>query len=509
MDGLSRRALLRAVAVGAGSAALLPIMSRLVEAGPKKVTRFLFIVEGNCYEPVTVLDPLTLQQINAAGATPALVAPTVPGQSEPQATRWWYDAYRQDKPLIVPSTQFANTIALPAIASQGLASKTAVVFGLSSRITGGGHSTFQGALSSTRTVGNSPGGITIDAYLAGLSAVRQNTPYDAIRLGTVPNNPTTRLSYATCAYGAGRAAAAITDPVAAFGVYFGLVGTPAQMTAFTQQGSLLDYAKQDVAGALKAFNGSSSERAKLETYLGSVEQQIATQTRLRGMTSELSALHPVSPDQNTAPYPNGYPDLTTDCMQRFTAQLNLAMLAFKGQLANVAVLQSGTGGDFSSLVYPNAPLGGPLGDDLTSTMRHPMHHMSATTPAALQTIHDMTKFQFTAVAAAAADLMKTPDPAGSGSMLDNTVIVFIADNGEQHHSTASEFPVVLIGGSNTGLKTGGRTIVYPGVDTGGSGHRQVSNLWNTLGHLAGDDLNSFGGEGPLRFATGPLPELMS
>ena len=93
-------------------------------------------------------------------------------------------------------------------------------------------------------------------------------------------------------------------------------------------------------------------------------------------------------------------------------------------------------------------------------------------------------------------------------MLDNTVIVFIGDNGEQHHGTASEFPVVLIGGKNLGLATGGRTIVYPGVDSGGSGHRQVSNLWNTLGHLAGEPLDMFGAEGPYRVAPGPLAELM-
>ena len=120
----------------------------------------------------------------------------------------------------------------------------------------------------------------------------------------------------------------------------------------------------------------------------------------------------------------------------------------------------------------------------------------------------MTRQQIDAIAAAALDLMNTPDPAGTGSMLDNTVIVFIGDNGEQHHSTASEFPVVLIGGKNLGLKTGGRTIVYPGVDTGGAGHRQVSNLWNTLGHLAGDPLDTFGQEGPYRVAPGPLGELM-
>ena len=121
----------------------------------------------------------------------------------------------------------------------------------------------------------------------------------------------------------------------------------------------------------------------------------------------------------------------------------------------------------------------------------------------------MTKLQLDALATAAHTLMSTPDPAGPGSMLDNTVIVFIGDNGEQHHSTAFQFPVVLIGGKNLGLNTGGRTIVYPGVGTGGKNHRQVSNLWNTLGHVAGEQLDTFGNEGPHRVAPGPLAELMS
>jgi hypothetical protein len=104
-------------------------------------------------------------------------------------------------------------------------------------------------------------------------------------------------------------------------------------------------------------------------------------------------------------------------------------------------------------------------------------------------------------------------------MLDTTVIVYVSDNGEQHHSTGTEFPVLLLGGSGIGLRTGGRTIVYPGLDTGGSGHRQLSNLWNTLGRLTGAmpfalspttrvDFNAFGNEGPARVATGPLSELM-
>lgn len=484
MKGLSRRALLRAVAAGAGGVALLPIMSRLTRADTTKTPRFLFVVEGNCYEPITVLDPGALAAINATASQP------IDGQ------RWWYQSYGHKTPLVVATTQFAQTPALGSIASQGLANQTSVVLGLSSRITGGGHTAFHGALSSTRTVGGSPGGRTIDAYLGGLPQVRLATPYDVIRVGMVADVGSARLSYATCAYDRGRAAPSIVDPVAAYNTLFGLVGTPAQMAAFAQRKTLLDFAHQDVKNALGTFGGSSSERVKLETYLASLEELGARQQRLTTMAAQLAAVKPPSPDADMR--------YATDCMYRFTSQLNLAVAALKGQLTNVAVVTSGTGDDFSSLKYPSEP-----NASYRNRIRHDLHHSSASDAGALQTIHDMTKQQFDAVAAAAKDLMNTPDPAGGGSMLDNTVIVFVGDNGEQHHSTASEFPIVLIGGGGLGLKTGGRTIIYPGVDTGDMGHRQLSNLWNTLGHLAGDALDTFGSEGPSRVAPGPLSELLT
>ena len=88
----------------------------------------------------------------------------------------------------------------------------------------------------------------------------------------------------------------------------------------------------------------------------------------------------------------------------------------------------------------------------------------------------------------------------------DTIILYTSDNGEQHHSTASEWPMLLIGGSALGLVTGGRTVVYPGLGKGA--HRQVSNLYNTLGHLLGAPVDDFGAEGASRVAEGPLAELM-
>ena len=91
-------------------------------------------------------------------------------------------------------------------------------------------------------------------------------------------------------------------------------------------------------------------------------------------------------------------------------------------------------------------------------------------------------------------------------MLDNTLIVYLGDNGEQHHSTASDFPILLLGGRGLGRSGLGETLIYPGLEA--DRHRQLSNLWNTLGHLGGAPLNDFGAEGRTRRALGPLTELL-
>jgi hypothetical protein len=496
MSSLSRRALLRGLAGGAGGALLLPLMSKLTQAAPPSTPRFVFIVEGNCYEPITVLDPQAMAAINQSASNPITMT-----------DRWWYSRYGHKSPLVVSSTQFANTKALGAIEANGLAGKAAVLLGLSSRITGGGHSAFHGVLSSTRTVGGLPSGPTIDAALAVVPGVRGQTPYDAIRLGA-NSDLSKRLNYDTCAYDQGRPAPLIVDPYAAFSTLFGLVGSAAEQAAFDQRGNLLGFALDDVKASLAAFGGNSAERAKLEAYLASLEESQARQTQLLALRDKLTPLAPESPATNPLYDQNKANNNNT--LKRFAGQLQLATAALRGELTHVAVIGCGSGGSFD-MTYPTANPAS--NNDITR------HNGSSSDASYVQTIHDATKQQIDAIVQhMALPLENTPDPAG-GTMLDNTVIVFIADNGEQHHATGSEFPVVLIGGSNLGLSTGGRTIVYPGVDTGDTGHRQISNLWATLGKLAGAaptqvgstkvDFDLFGKEGPGRIAPGPLSELLT
>ena len=66
----------------------------------------------------------------------------------------------------------------------------------------------------------------------------------------------------------------------------------------------------------------------------------------------------------------------------------------------------------------------------------------------------------------------------------NTVIVYLSDNSDKHHSFANEWPLLLFGGKFNGrLKSTGRYLQYP--DYGKQGHRTIGNFLTTIVQAAG------------------------
>ena len=455
---MKRRDFLR-VAAGAAAATALPLGQR-VRAEGSDCPRYLFIVEGNGFEPVTLLSNTARAALDETLSSPV------------GSSRWWPNRYRHGAPIVLDTPDLGTAPALGPLAEEGLVGSATAVFGLSSRIVGGGHSGYHGSLASARTIGGKPGGPTIDAHLAALGTVRQETPFDALRVGVGGGRP---IDFGTCAYGVRDAAPMVLDPSAAYQFAYGAFAEGDAGLAFDRRDRMLGFAAQDLAASERTFAGDVDERAKLGSYGQSIRALLETQEKLRAMRPSVVA--PPSPAAGLSPLP------------RFAALVDLAVSTLIDGLTNVAVVGSGTGGSFG-LTYSS----------VSSTDRHNMQHQSGGDPAMLQAIQDVNRAQVMAIAAGARRL-------ADAGLLDRTVIVWVGDNGEQHHSTASEFPVLLVGGSGVGLRPGGRTIVYPGL--GDDGHRQLSNLWNTLGHLAGDSLDLFGGEeGDLRSAPGPLPELL-
>jgi hypothetical protein len=498
MGGPTRRRFLQTLGLGVGTSLFSPFLRSLsaAENGGGIPRRYVFVVEGNCFEPITMLsEKARIALETSAGKTIA----------ENYTTRWFYNLYsHKGGPLVVDGTDFETASALgPVVGKSGelsLASDTAVLLGLSNKITGGGHSAHHGALGCSYSKAGNPAGQTIDAYLAALPAVQKSTPFDAVRLG-ISSRQDCRLNYDTCAFGAAHAAPIIVHPSLAFNMLFESVASAAGNATFLRRSALLDFAKDDVKAMLQTFPGSSRERAKLEKYLESLEQLKHRRQTLSAMEAQgqlLSKNKPLNPEVNPLYAPNKAPlFMYHDPLDGLRAQFELATAALTGELTNVAVIASATGAHFN-IEYKNVA-------GIENTKRHYIHHTTYYSPVHVSAIHEVTRLQVEMVCKLARDLAATPEPNADGSMLDHTVIVYMSDNGEQHHSTASEWPMLVLGGKKLGMKLGGRTLIYPTL--GYEGHRQVSNVFNTLGHSAGEDLNTFGKEGPSLVKPGPLSEL--
>lgn len=465
---MKRRAFLKIAQTAAGAALLSPFLSQVARAQTTPTPRFVFFVEGNGFEPVTVLSPSARAAIDATMTAPI------------GAQRYWSRTYRHTT-VLQTSGDLAQASSLQDLGA--LAAKTVVLLGLSSKITGGGHSAYHGVLSSRRSAAGQPTGETIDAHLSRLANL-SGTAFPAYRLGYISQQyfPGRTLDYGTCALGPDLSAPLVLDPRQAYDSLFGPLVNRAE---FDRKGRILDFAHTDVQRALGAFSGSSQERAKLEAYLAAIDQSFVRRQLLESGVSGVTA--PARPAARSA----------DDFFPVVQAQASNIAIALQAGLTRVAVLGIATGFNFDTFY------------DSTHTSRHATEHLSETTASARDYIHAQGRKELAVMISLAARLDAIPE--GSGTLLDHTVLVYIGDNGETHHATADEFPVVVMGGGAIGLRTGGRSLVYPGQDQFGQGHRQVSNLWNTLGHLAKEDLNAFGGEKLItgtRSAEGPLSELL-
>ena len=104
------------------------------------------------------------------------------------------------------------------------------------------------------------------------------------------------------------------------------------------------------------------------------------------------------------------------------------------------------------------------------------------------------KFHCKLIAGLASKLDSIPE--GNGTMLDNTVIVYLSDSADNHHSGLKNWPVVLIGGGKSSkIKAGGTYFNYP--EYGDKSHRTLASLYRTLLFSAGKAYKHFGDTDPM------------
>jgi hypothetical protein len=96
-------------------------------------------------------------------------------------------------------------------------------------------------------------------------------------------------------------------------------------------------------------------------------------------------------------------------------------------------------------------------------------------------------------------------PEGSGTMMDNTLIVYTSNNADKQHTNGANWPVMLLGNFDGAFRTGCFTQL--------DGKRPINALYTALLRAAGDNRDRFNMSEQLakKFdsATGPLQEVLT
>lgn len=463
----TRRKFLASTGLGVGALALGPVVNKLHarSAGHQEniPPRFVFVVESNGLPP---------QQLAPSGME------RKPRRQEAlNGPAEFVDVSLSDRDLphsIDPLTKWKN--------------KVTIVQGLSGKVCGGGHSNnFQalGAFGAGRGAsGESTAvlGPTIDGALA--SHLGGILPHVGLGISKRLENS---VVYSISAAGENQPLPILVKPDQAMGMLFGSVADGQARNAFVAQRNLLDFLREDIRRAELQLAGP--EREQLGVYLESFETLDNRQSRLNEIEDTLREHAPVVNDKYTS-------EVETD---RLDAQFDLAAAALISGVTNVVTLSSAAGIRDFDICF--------TGLGLTKGKHHTGHGGGQNGMDSSGVYEMIRRFHFGLIARLAEKLEKVPE--GNGTMLDNTVIVYLSDGAEGHHSRCWEWPFVVLGDAGGRLKAG-RYIDYPGY--GHLGHRTTGNFYTTLLNIAGSRAERFGMADPnLKDLdqTGPLVEWLA
>ena len=453
----TRRQLLKSAGLGVGATLLTPILEQIAvhasgEGRPPR--RVVFVMQSNGMNP---------RHITPAGVR-------APVDRENRLTNdAFFEQSLADETLpepIDPLTPYKRRLTL--------------IRGLSGRIALSDHSANHGALGAC-PAGRGPMSQTIDSAL---SEVLPAT-FSHIALGMPPNAGTTMV-YAYSSSGPGRAVPIVCSPDLAYRSIFGSVAQGAGRAAFDRRTNLLNFMADDVRRSRDALAGD--ERQRFDQYLESFETLHHRQRELLARADVLRRHAPQLGDRLTS----------TTSSVILEAQFEIAAATLIAGLTNVVTLTSGGGGQS----FGTFPEFGIL--DL-----HGIGHGASYGGRTYEQCFIEIRRLHTRLIA---DLARRLDAVreGNGTMLDNTVIVYLSDSGDGHHPQLYDWPIVLLGNMGGRIRTAGRYVQFPRYQS--RNHRTTANLYLTLLHAAGRPRNRFGVADPgLRDIdhSGPLAELLA
>jgi hypothetical protein len=310
-------------------------------------------------------------------------------------------------------------------------------------------------------------GLSIDQEIKNFlqSQPESHTRFGSLEFGVqVPERADTwtRMVYA----GPNKPIAPLDDPYQMFGKLYGRMKDQESLK------SILDDVREDLAKVSSLV--SPEDRRLIEehaTFVREMEQELAAEGN-SPLAHAVPELEPGVKDEN-------------DNMPRITKmQIDLMVNSFAADFARVSTLQFTNSVGQARMRWLGIEEG-----------HHDLSHKPDNDEDAQKKLTQINKWYCEQLAYLVQRLSDTPEPGGSGSLLDNTLIVWTNELGKGNSHTHDDIPFVLLGGGSDFRM--GRSIKYPNLPH----NRFLLSLAHTFGHR----LERFGN--PDFCGDGPLPNL--
>jgi len=250
---------------------------------------------------------------------------------------------------------------------------------------------------------------------------------------------------------------------------------------FDIDSSLLDFLADDVKRMEARLDGY--EKAKLHRYLEAFESLSDRQSKLAGLAKKIRQATPNIPIR-LAEIPTSK-TAVTGVFDRLEAQLDIAAGTLIAGLTNVVTVSAGAGPDRIGLSCMASELG--KGKGFVGS--HGIGHGRSAAGLTAEECHSLIRRKCLEKLAGFINKLESV-PERGGTLMDNTLIVYLSDSAEGHHPVCYEWPFVLVGNLGGRLRLGNRYLRYPHY--GKTGHRTIANLYLALLQAMGEKRQTFG-----------------
>jgi Protein of unknown function (DUF1552) len=348
-------------------------------------------------------------------------------------------------------------------------SQTLILNGISNKVRGDGDNHMRGMscllTGSELLPGNIMGGggtpagwassISIDQEIRNFL---QDKPETRTRFGSVEfgvavpgrADPWTRMSYA----GGNQPITPIDDPYQMFGKLYGKMKDKESLV------SVLDDVQDDIKRVASRL--SARDKALLDQHLTIVRN---LEKDLKNTDNNAALQHPV-------PELDPSIELVNDNTPQISRmQIELLVNALSNDMTRIATLQYMRSVGQAQMRWLGVEEG-----------HHSLSHDPDGNQASQDKLRKINTWFAGEVAHLAKRLSETPEPAGEGSMLDNTLIVWTNELGKGNSHALDNIPIVMIGGG-AGFKMG-RSLKFEKA--------AHNRLWMTVAHAMGHQIPTFG-----------------